>query len=110
MTLKAELPITLLLLLLQIACKAVNNTAGPDGLVPTLLVFGVYPRISDNNSPIATVSARARAVQKAIKELRKRHTARSVADARAIRNSLNIYYLKELSMNDKVIIYCEHGG
>lgn len=29
---------------LQMAVKAVNDTAGPDGLVPTLLVFGAYPR------------------------------------------------------------------
>ena len=28
---------------LQIAVKAVNNTAGLDSLVPTLLVFGTYP-------------------------------------------------------------------
>jgi hypothetical protein len=28
---------------LQMAVKAVNNTAGPDGLVLTLLVFGAYP-------------------------------------------------------------------
>lgn len=29
----------------QMAFKAVNDTAGPDGLVPTLFVFGAYPRI-----------------------------------------------------------------
>ena len=28
--------------IIQMAFKAVNNTAGPDSLVPTLLVFGVY--------------------------------------------------------------------
>ena len=27
--------------------KAVNDTAGPDGLVPTLLVYGAYPRITN---------------------------------------------------------------
>jgi hypothetical protein len=31
---------------LQIAVKAVNDSAGPDGLVPTLLVFRAYPRLS----------------------------------------------------------------
>jgi hypothetical protein len=35
---------------LQMAFKAVNDTAGPNGLVPTLLVFGAYPRIT-NTSP-----------------------------------------------------------
>jgi len=29
-------------LILQMAVKAVNNSAGPDGLVSMLLVFGVY--------------------------------------------------------------------
>ena len=29
------------------AVKAVNDTAGPDGLVLTLLVYGAYPRISN---------------------------------------------------------------
>ena len=27
--------------------KAINNTAGPNGLVPTLLVYGAYLRISN---------------------------------------------------------------
>ena len=30
-------------LILQIAIKAVNNFASPDGLIPILLVFGAYP-------------------------------------------------------------------
>jgi len=28
---------------LTMAVKAVNDTAGPEGIVPTLLVFGAYP-------------------------------------------------------------------
>jgi len=34
-------------LALQMAVKAVNNTTGPDRLVPTLLVYGAYPRMSN---------------------------------------------------------------
>jgi len=30
-------------LILQMAVKAINNSTGPDGLIPTLLVFGAYP-------------------------------------------------------------------
>ena len=41
---------------LQIAFKAVNNTAGPDGIVPTLLVFGAYLRMAENDTPSLTVS------------------------------------------------------
>ena len=31
---------------LQIAVKAINDTAGLDGIVPTLLVYGSYPWVS----------------------------------------------------------------
>ena len=30
-------------IVLQIAVKAVNNIAGPNGLIPTLLVFSTFP-------------------------------------------------------------------
>jgi hypothetical protein len=36
---------------LQMAVKTVNNTAGPDGLVPTLLVLGAFSRITELNTP-----------------------------------------------------------
>jgi hypothetical protein len=38
-------------MVLQIAVKAVNDIAGPDGIVPILLVFGTYPRITDYDPP-----------------------------------------------------------
>ncbi|KAI0993172.1 hypothetical protein K3495_g15012, partial [Podosphaera aphanis] len=56
---------------LQMAVKAVNDTAGPDGLVPTLLVFGAYPRINLDSPPSPNTVQRAEAVQKAMKALRK---------------------------------------
>ena len=37
------------------AVKAVNNTAGPDGLVPTLLVYGAYLRISNLDPPTPSI-------------------------------------------------------
>ena len=37
------------------AVKAVNNTAGPNGLVPTLLVYGAYLRISKLDPPTPSV-------------------------------------------------------
>jgi di/tripeptidase len=35
--------------ILQMAVKAVNDSAGPDGIVPTLLVFGAYPRMTKDS-------------------------------------------------------------
>jgi hypothetical protein len=40
---------------LQMAFKAINNSAGPDGLVPMLLVFGAYPRMIKSDAPSSTV-------------------------------------------------------
>ena len=36
-------------LTLQIAIKAINDSASPDRLVPTLLVFSAYPRITNDS-------------------------------------------------------------
>jgi hypothetical protein len=41
---------------LQIAFKAINDTTGPDGLVPTLLAFGAYPQITDLDALSPTVT------------------------------------------------------
>ena len=41
------------------AVKAVNDTAGPNGLVPTLLVYGAYLRISKLDPPAPSIIDRA---------------------------------------------------
>ena len=51
------------------AVKAINNTAGPDGLVPTLLVYRAYLRISKLDPPAPSVTERAAIIRKAIAEI-----------------------------------------
>jgi hypothetical protein len=41
---------------LQIVFKAINDFAGPDGLVLTLLVFGAYLRMIKSDVPSFTVT------------------------------------------------------
>jgi hypothetical protein len=41
------------------AVKAVNNTAGLDRLVPTLLVYGAYLRISNLDPSTPSITERA---------------------------------------------------
>jgi len=53
------------------AVKAVNNTAGPNGLVPTLLVYGAYPRISNLGPPALSIIERAAAIRKVMAEIAK---------------------------------------
>jgi hypothetical protein len=51
------------------AIKAVNDTASPDGLVPTLLVYRAYPRISNLDPPAPSVMDQAAIIQKAMAEI-----------------------------------------
>ena len=41
------------------AVKAVNDIAGPDGLVLTLLIFDIYPRMTEIDIPLPTIIQRA---------------------------------------------------
>ena len=51
------------------AVKAVNNTAGPNGLVPTLLVYGAYLRISNLDPPTPSITERVAIIRKVIAEI-----------------------------------------
>ena len=53
------------------AFKAINNSIGPDSLIPTLLVFRAYLRIVEFNTLNPTVVKRAVALKKAIEEVKK---------------------------------------
>jgi hypothetical protein len=55
--------------ILQMAVKAANDTAGPDGLILTLLVFGTYPRLSKTSPLSPSITARAAAIRKATAEI-----------------------------------------
>jgi hypothetical protein len=50
--------------------KIINDSVGPDGIIPTLLVFGAYPRMTNNSvlSPITT--KRAKTIRKASNKIR----------------------------------------
>jgi hypothetical protein len=36
--------------------KALNNTAGISGIIPTLLVYSALPRLSEYDTPTPTIS------------------------------------------------------
>ena len=67
--------------ILQMAVKAVNDTAGPDGLVPTLLVFGTYPRLVDSSPPSPSIAARSIAIRKVMAEVRKEKAKQQIGEA-----------------------------
>ncbi|PVH83472.1 hypothetical protein DL98DRAFT_615736 [Cadophora sp. DSE1049] len=95
---------------LQMAVKAVNDTAGPSGLIPTLLVFGAYPRITELDPPNPSVERRATTIRKAMKEVRRIYVIRKVNDALGTRNGPGTTHIHDLRLNDEVIVYCEKEG
>jgi hypothetical protein len=58
-------------MMLQMVVKVINNSAGPDGIVPTLLVFGAYSRLTEMDPPSPLVTKRAEAICVATKEVRR---------------------------------------
>jgi len=92
---------------LQMACKAINDSTGPKGLVPTLLVFGAYFRVSEVESTPITISQRSTAIRKAMAEISKIRTETSVQLAINMQNGLNTDSLYDLLFNSKVLVYRE---
>ncbi len=41
---------------LQMVFKAINNSVGPNSLIPTLLVYDVYPQITEYDAPSPTIT------------------------------------------------------
>ena len=51
------------------AVKAVNDTAGLNRLVPTLLVYRAYLRMSNLDPPAPSIMKQAAVIQKAMAEI-----------------------------------------
>ncbi|KAJ5544720.1 hypothetical protein N7535_006892 [Penicillium sp. DV-2018c] len=97
-------------MILQMAVKAVNDSAGPDGIVPTLLVFGAYPRMTELDPPSSSIVMRARAIRAAIKELRRLHAKRQVHEALAMRNGPDTITTLNLPLQSDVRVWREKDG
>jgi hypothetical protein len=97
-------------MILQMAVKAVNDSAGPDGIVPTLLVFGSYLRMTEMDAPSPTIVKRAEAIRAATKEVRRLHAKRQVNNALAMRNGPNTMATVDLPLQSDVRVWRENKG
>ena len=61
--------------------KTVNNTTRLDGLIPTLLIFGTFPKISLNNITSVITVKKGKAIRKAIKKVIELYAKRHVNKA-----------------------------
>ncbi|KAI0997262.1 hypothetical protein K3495_g10925 [Podosphaera aphanis] len=95
---------------LQMAVRAVNDTAGPQGLVPPLLVFGTYPRLTESSPPSPSITVRANAIRKAMTEARKLKATRQVAEELSMRNGPIIIDTIQLPPQSKAKVWRESIG
>ena len=86
------------------AVKAINDTASPNGLVPTLLVYGAYLRISNLDPPAPSITDRVAIIRKAIAEIVKLRAKQAINNALYYRNGPNITLVHNLPLNSKVLI------
>ena len=93
--------------MLQMAVKAVNDTSGPDGLVPTLLVFGASPRITEFDPPTQSPTKRATAIRKAMEEVSRLRAKTQVNKALNERNGPSVTDIHDLPLNSPVLVWRE---
>jgi hypothetical protein len=86
------------------AVKAVNDTAGPDGLVLILLVYGAYPRMSNLDPPTPSVIDRAAVIRKAMAEIVKLWAKQTVNSALHHRNGPDTTLIHDLPLNSEVLV------
>jgi Zn-dependent protease len=65
-------------IMLQMAVKAINNIAGYNSIVLTLLVFRAFSQITHINPSAILIAQRATAIKKAIAEIIKLRTQKQV--------------------------------
>jgi hypothetical protein len=91
-------------MLLQMAVKAINDTASPDSLILTLLVYRAYPRIVETDPLVLSISQYAAAIRKAIDEITKLQAKKQVVTALNTRNGLNTTGIHDTAINKEVLV------
>jgi hypothetical protein len=75
---------------LQIVIKTINDLAGPDNIILILLVFGAYPRMTNNSLLSFITIKRAKTIRKASNKIRKFYTKQHIENTLRIRNGPEI--------------------
>lgn len=94
-------------LILQMSIKAINDTAGPDGIIPTLLVFGAYPRMLRLDPPAPSIATRAKAIQKVMVKVSKLRLQKQVTAALRTRNG-PASIAQNIPLGTEILVWCTH--
>jgi hypothetical protein len=95
---------------LQMTFKVINDSIELDELILTLLVFDVYFRMIEMNVSSSTITQRAIAMKKTMKEVQKSIAIRQMNDVLNTRNDFIIILIHGLSLNSFVLIFRENKG
>jgi hypothetical protein len=91
-------------ILFQIIIKTVNNTAGPNGLTLTLLVWGIYLKISRDSVLVLLVEKKNIIYRYTKVELEKIRAKRQVNNILGIRNGPNRTKIKDLPIQSDILV------
>ena len=86
------------------AVKAINNTAGPNRLVLTLLVYRTYLKISNLDPPAPSIMEQVSVIQKAMAKIVKLRAKQAVNSTLHYHNRPNMTLVYNLPLNPKVLI------
>jgi hypothetical protein len=91
---------------LQMTFKVINDSIELDELIFILLVFEAYSRMIEMNVSLSTITQRAIAMRKTMKEVQKFIAIRQMNDVLNTRND-SIFLIHNLSLNSSVLIFRE---
>ncbi len=84
-----------------------NDTVGPDGLIPTLLVYGAYPYISREDKPTLSNTERVRVIERIIDDVCRSNAKSAITKAIRTTYGLDVAAVLGLLLNVKVLVWRE---
>ena len=87
------------------AIKAVNDLVRPNGIIPTLLVFSAYPRLTKIDPLSPSVTKRIEAIYTATKEVCRLYIERQVKNVFIIRNGPDTKIILDLPLQLNICIW-----
>jgi hypothetical protein len=86
------------------AVKAINNIAGYDSIVPTLLVFGAFSRMTHIDSFALLIAQQAITIKKTMAEVTRLRMQRQVTDALQTQNGPSTDDIYTISLGSDILV------
>jgi hypothetical protein len=112
--LKLEMPAMDRDSILSMSVRAVNDSTGPDGLIPTVRVFGIFPRLGiPGEKPTPTMAERVKAISEATELASREYARRTLTSASKSGPSPNadtVRAVRELNPGSSILVHRENAG